>query len=228
MAHRRPPQPPDIKQLRVLDLLREAVRAVPVVRYALGIAGVAVVVLLLRSFAGGLQTGIIGVAVVLVLMTVLLVMAWVAKLAGSSIRVIAMTFLCLMLVAFFIPLGFAISSFFFCWPRNWCETPPHPPYPPVLDMKPDMKPLYLPELGLQLGVSVRLGTVVLAVESNGPAFKAGLQADDVIVAIDERNIGGEDDLRQALRKGGSGSRFSFRRGNDTKTVVVDCPTCKVN
>ena len=121
-----------------------------------------------------------------------------------------------MLVAFFIPLGFAISSFFFCWPRNWCEiTPPRVQIPPTI------RAINVPDIGLRiafigqeqseqhrvLGFSMPLSAVVLEVESSRPRFRAGLRAGDVIVAIDDRNIGGEDDLLQAIQKGGPGTRF---------------------
>jgi S1-C subfamily serine protease len=48
----------------------------------------------------------------------------------------------------------------------------------------------------------------------------------VITAINGQQIASEDDLRQAfqgLRLGKS--RFQIRRGNQTLTLEIECPTC---
>jgi len=71
------------------------------------------------------------------------------------------------------------------------------------------------------------GAVVMEVESGLPAGKGGLQAGDIVVAINGKRINSRDDLRRALQQLGPGkATFSVRRGSDTKTLRVDCPTCK--
>ena len=71
------------------------------------------------------------------------------------------------------------------------------------------------------------GAVVMEVESAHPVAKSGLLTKDVILAIGGKKIASEDDLRQTIRKIGPGkTEFSFRRGNDTKTVTVVCPNCR--
>ena len=102
-------------------VLREAIHEVPVVGYALGIAGIAAAAAIVRSFLGGFVPGVVAVSGTLVLMVVLIVLAWVAKLVGPTIKVIAYVFLLLMLLAFFVPLGLAISSLFFCEPLPLCK-----------------------------------------------------------------------------------------------------------
>ncbi len=69
------------------------------------------------------------------------------------------------------------------------------------------------------------GAMVFRV-ANGPAASAGFHAGDVIIEINGTKIATEDDLRQTIRKlGPSKISFKLRRGNDVRSVVVDCPNC---
>jgi hypothetical protein len=71
------------------------------------------------------------------------------------------------------------------------------------------------------------GAVVWRVES-GPGQAAGLHVGDVVAAIDGQKITTQDDLRRAIKAIGPGkSRYLIRRGKETLTVEIDCPTCKV-
>lgn len=71
------------------------------------------------------------------------------------------------------------------------------------------------------------GAIVMEVESGLPAGKGGLQAGDIITTINGKKIDTTDNLRQALRQLGPGkTTFSVRRGDDTKTIIVNCPNCK--
>jgi hypothetical protein len=103
---------------------------------------------------------------------------------------------------------------------------------------PLLKGFHVTDLGIQITYVSReqsastmgplpTGAVVMEVESGRPAAKAGLEAGDVIIAIDSKKIETEDDLRQAIRKIGTGKTpFSLQRGNEIKTVTVYCPNCE--
>jgi hypothetical protein len=70
------------------------------------------------------------------------------------------------------------------------------------------------------------GALVWQVES-GTAQAAGLHLGDVILAINGQRLATEDDVRRAINgmpRGKSG--FQIRRGTQTMTIEVDCPTCK--
>ena len=59
-------------------------------------------------------------------------------------------------------------------------------------------------------------------------FRIGIHVGDVFLAIGGKKISSEDDLRQAIFKIGPGkTQYSYRRSGDTKTVAVDCASCKV-
>jgi len=102
------------------------------------------------------------------------------------------------------------------------------------------KGFHVPDLGLRIAFIGReqsqaslgampVGAVVMEVDSAGPAFKADLHASDVVLEIAGKKINTEDDLRQAIRKIGSGkTKFMIRRDQATKTTIVDCPNCKVD
>jgi membrane-associated protease RseP (regulator of RpoE activity) len=71
------------------------------------------------------------------------------------------------------------------------------------------------------------GAVVMEIESGRPMARAGLQVGDVMLSIGGKKLASENDLRQAIFKLGPGkTEYSFRRGGETKTISVDCPSCK--
>ena len=100
------------------------------------------------------------------------------------------------------------------------------------------KGFYVPDLGARFAFltqeqsastlgALPAGAVVMELESGRAVAKAGLQVGDVVVKIAGRNIASENDLRQAIAKIGPGiTEFSYRRGETTTTVAVNCPACK--
>jgi hypothetical protein len=100
------------------------------------------------------------------------------------------------------------------------------------------KGFHVPDLGVRMAYltqeqsastlgAIPAGAVVMEVESGRPMAKAGIHVGDVILSIAGSKIASEDDLRQAIFKIGPGrTAYSYRRGEETKTVNVDCPNCK--
>ena len=83
-----------------------------------------------------------------------------------------------------------------------------------------------PEQADMFGLSP--GAVFLRVEK-GAAQAAGLQAGDVVAAINGRKISNENDLRNVVRSIGPGkSRYVIRRDKETLTLDIDCSTCTVS
>lgn len=74
--------------------------------------------------------------------------------------------------------------------------------------------------------SLPSGAVVMEVESGRPVAKAGVQVGDVILTIAGKKVASENDLRQAIFRIGPGkTEYSYRRGGESKTVSIDCPSC---
>jgi TIR domain/PDZ domain len=100
------------------------------------------------------------------------------------------------------------------------------------------KGFYVPDLGFRVAFltaeqsastlgALPSGAVVMEIESGKPMARAGLQVGDVMLSIGGKKLAGENDLRQAIFKIGPGkTEYSFRRGGETKTISVDCPSCK--
>lgn len=100
------------------------------------------------------------------------------------------------------------------------------------------KGFHVPDLGVRMAYltqeqsaatlgAMPAGAVIMEVESGRPMAKAGIHVGDVILSIGGSKITSEDDLRQAIVKIGPGkTTYSYRRGEATKTVNVDCPSCK--
>lgn len=100
------------------------------------------------------------------------------------------------------------------------------------------KGFHVPDLGVRIAYltqeqsaatlgALPPGAVVMEVESGRPVARAGIHVGDILVSIGGKTIAGEDDLRQAIFKIGPGkTAYSYRRGDATKTVTIDCPSCK--
>ncbi|MDK1384836.1 DegQ family serine endoprotease [Sinorhizobium sp. 8-89] len=79
-----------------------------------------------------------------------------------------------------------------------------------------------PELAEALGIEKASGAVVGSVEQNSPAARAGLQAGDVIIAVNKRKITGSADLRNrvGLAQVGSEVEIEYLRDRVRKTVTM--------
>ena len=79
-----------------------------------------------------------------------------------------------------------------------------------------------PELAAHFGGSFEGGALVNAVIPGGPADKAGLEAGDVITAIDDEKIQEARDLLRAVLRRGVGERLNLevRRGDKDKRIAL--------
>jgi serine protease Do len=82
----------------------------------------------------------------------------------------------------------------------------------------------------RLGLSIQddedgKGAKVLEVEDEGAAKKAGLQKDDIITAIDDKEVKGTDDVTKTIRQNREKYTFNFKvlRGGKTQTIEVKMP-----
>jgi serine protease Do len=78
------------------------------------------------------------------------------------------------------------------------------------------------DLAESLGLGKPMGAAVGTVEENSPAAKAGLEAGDVILKIDGRNIEGSADLSRTIRalKPGTKVTLNVWRGGKTRDVPL--------
>lgn len=102
--------------LNPLAVLREAIRAVPAVKYALGVAGLLSVVAITKAFGLDARTAAVGAIVTLVLMVALLIFARLTATAPRYFVLPALMFMWVSLVLVLATASLLFSSAFFGWP----------------------------------------------------------------------------------------------------------------
>ena len=87
-----------------------------------------------------------------------------------------------------------------------------------------------PDLQAQYGLPVSQGVLVAQVVSGGPAAKAGVQAGDIIVAINGRTVTGSADLLDALSSINPGQKVTLKlidTSGHTRTLTVTTGTLPI-
>jgi hypothetical protein len=115
-----------------LSIFRESVKAVPAVKYALGVAGLVSVIAIVRSFNLDARVAVLGAVVMFLLMTVLVVFARLSSLAAPDFRLPALTFTWFSLILVIAIALLMFLSVFFRWPvdlQDWIKPSPAPSHP---------------------------------------------------------------------------------------------------
>jgi TPR repeat protein len=99
-----------------IEVLKEAIRAVPAVRYALGVGGMIATVALVQVFEVDPVLAAVGTLVLFFFMAVLVIFARMASLGKNKMALPALFFTWLVLVFFSIVSASLFSSVFFKWP----------------------------------------------------------------------------------------------------------------
>ena len=100
------------------EILNSAVKAVPAVRYALGVAGLVAVIVIVRGFHIGFGIAALGAIVLLVLMTALVIFARLSSVASTHFRLPALIFTWFCLLLTMASAGMLFSHVCFGVPRN--------------------------------------------------------------------------------------------------------------
>lgn len=102
-----------------LALLREAMKAVPSVRYALGVVGIGAAVSIVLTLITDYRVAIAGVATMLVFMVLLALFQRLSALESRSFRYPALFVLWTVPALMVAALALVLSSVFFGWPLAW-------------------------------------------------------------------------------------------------------------
>lgn len=100
-----------------LEILSRAIKAVPSVKYALGIIGVAVAGSIIYSLFRSPQEALVAIAIVLILMVLLLLFAKAAAAKNEQIRPAAMAFVWGILALCLLGGTLIFTAIFFDWPK---------------------------------------------------------------------------------------------------------------
>jgi hypothetical protein len=106
------------------EILREAIKAVPAVKFALGIAGILAVLAIARGFSLSYRVAVFGTVLMLVLMTVLVVFARLSTAGPSFFYGPAVVLTWFSVTVVIATAGFLFSSIFFQRPvdlRRWLD-----------------------------------------------------------------------------------------------------------
>ena len=129
-------------------VLREAIRAVPAVKYALGIGGVVAAVAIVYAFKIDARVAFVGAIVMLVLMGILVVFARMSSLASARMHLPALVFTWFVLLIFMALSVSLFTSVFYQKPLNlayWLTgSLPEPKHEPTT-----FKACRLPEFGIE-------------------------------------------------------------------------------
>src|SRR5450830_640648 len=96
-----------------LQLLREATKAVPAVRYALGVVGIVATIAIVRGFHLQWSVALIGTLVLFVFMIILVVFAQVAQAPSGEFRLPVLVITWFVIVLFMASASVLFSSVFF-------------------------------------------------------------------------------------------------------------------
>jgi tetratricopeptide (TPR) repeat protein len=97
--------------------LKEAIKAVPAVKYALGVAGVAAVVAIVSAFKLNHKVAVFGTIIMFGLMFLLVLFSWFSKNAGKHAKMPTLVLVWTFVLLTLITATLLLSSFFFHWPR---------------------------------------------------------------------------------------------------------------
>lgn len=101
-----------------LDILKQAISKVPALKYALGIAGIAAAIAIIKTLITDLRVAVFGIILMLVLMTVLFVFAKLTSVASKEIRLAAIVLMWFSLVVIIASASLLFTSIFFDKPIN--------------------------------------------------------------------------------------------------------------
>lgn len=102
-----------------IEVLKLAIKAVPAVKYALGVGGIVAVIVIIIGFKVDLRIAVFGTVIMLVLMTAVVAFAHLTKESGSAFRTPALIF---MWFSVFLTMASALAVFlsiFAGWPLDW-------------------------------------------------------------------------------------------------------------
>lgn len=101
-----------------MGILREAIRAVPAVKYALGIAGVAAAIAIIKGFKLDFRVAIFGTIIMLILMMLLVIFAKATKTNAKAIAIPALVFTWFALLITMATALLLLTSAFWKWPLD--------------------------------------------------------------------------------------------------------------
>jgi hypothetical protein len=206
-----------------ISILKQAITRVPALKYALGIAGIAAALAIIKTLITDLRLALFGIILMLVLMTVLFIFAKLTSFAAKEIRLPAIALLWFSLVLTITTASFLFTSVFFNWPINLKHvvdgqavgTVPAPTNSNVAIVK----STYLRGVIKDLNTKQGLADAVIEVELlPGKTFRTG---SDGGFSIEDISADPGDSARVLVRKEGYAPRDEYVTLPGPKTIYLE-------
>ncbi|HKU74729.1 MAG TPA: hypothetical protein VJR02_12530 [Pyrinomonadaceae bacterium] len=121
---------PDSLNVNPFRVLKEAIKQVPALKYALGVAGIAAAAAIVKSLVSDLRVAVFGIILMVVLMTVLVVFAKLTAIASKDFKLPALVLLWFSLLLVIAVSSLLFTSTFFNWPMKLKDSVVNPPLVP--------------------------------------------------------------------------------------------------
>lgn len=108
----------DASEPSALNILQQAIKAVPAVKFALGVAGIVSVVAIIKGFNLDFRIAIFGTTIMLLLMTMLVIFARLAATTANIFKIPILIFTWFSLLMTIATATSLFTSVFFHWPVN--------------------------------------------------------------------------------------------------------------
>jgi hypothetical protein len=140
-----------VESVGLMELLREAISAVPAVRYALGVAGIAATVSIVAGLSTDYRVAFFGTVIMLGLMFGLVSFSWFATNSPATIKPLALTLAWVFVLLISATAFFIFTSVFISWPQPlqaYLRPPPLPTPSPISTSvpRPIADPSHLPSV----------------------------------------------------------------------------------
>jgi hypothetical protein len=109
---------PDSLNANPLRVLKEAIKQVPALKFALGVAGIAAAAAIIKSLVSDPRVAVFGIILMVILMTVLVVFAKLTAIASKDFKLPAMILMWFSLVLVMAVSSLLFTSTFFNWPMK--------------------------------------------------------------------------------------------------------------
>jgi hypothetical protein len=114
----RPNSPLSSQPIGPIAILNQAINRVPALKYALGLAGIAAAIAIIRTLVTDLRLAAFGIVVMVVLMTVLFVFAKLSAIGPREVRLPALALMWFSLLLTITSASLLFTSVFFDWPLS--------------------------------------------------------------------------------------------------------------
>jgi hypothetical protein len=212
---------PDSLNVNPFRVLKEAIKQVPALKYALGVAGIAAAAAIVKSLVSDLRVAVFGIILMVVLMTVLVVFAKLTAIASKDFKLPALVLLWFSLLLVIAVSSLLFTSTFFNWPMKLKDSVVNPPLVPEQHSANTNTATNTYLRGVVRDLVTKQGVPNAVIELELLPGKTFTTASDGGFSIAEIPAAIGDNARVYVRKDGYGSRDEYVALPGPKTFYLE-------